>query len=143
MKLKELVSTNSCIGELDVEIRDEHGHLIDKIVIGSRAREDTIKSHDGEPRWKVIRTPINTKEQDSQFWGVILKNIPKDLLNKEVTNWSMWGKAFSLNNGLWEFYELNVTLLGVDKYIETTAKEEPDQLEGQLSLEDFFEKETI
>lgn len=143
MTLKDLVSTNSCIGEIDTEIRDEHGHLIDKIVIGSRAREDTIKDHGGEPRWKVIRKPINTKEQDSQFWGVILKNIPKDLLNKEVANWSMWGEAFSLNNGLWKFYELNVTLLGVDRYIETTAKEESDQLEGQLTLEDFFERETI
>jgi hypothetical protein len=29
-------------------------------------------------------------------------------------------------------------LLGVDKYIETTAKEECEQLEGQMCIEDFI-----
>jgi hypothetical protein len=49
----------------------------------------------------------------------------------------LW-QGFSLNNGLWKFYELQVSLLGIDEYIESTG-----QIEGQMELEQFYEKEMI
>ena len=137
MTLRELVSTCSLIGELNLDIRDEKHKLIDCVHIGTRCQPDKIGGNSQEPRWKVINKPLNTKETGSDYWGTIISNIPKSLLDKEVTSWQTWD-GFSLNNGLWRFYELQADLLGVDKYIETTAREENEQLEGQMCIEDFI-----
>jgi hypothetical protein len=139
MTLRDLVSTCSLIGQLNLDIRDEQHRLIDCVHIGTRCQADKVGGNSQEPRWKVINKPLNTKENGSDYFGVIISNIPKSLLDKEVTSWQTWD-GFSLNNGLWRFYELQANLLGVDKYIETTAKEECEQLEGQMSLEDFMKE---
>ena len=136
MKLRELLDTNGQIGEVSVTIRDANGMFIDEIHIGSHASKDTCCGQNHEPRWKVIQKPINYKEVGKDYWGVMLKVIPSELLEKEVKHWRQWN-AFSLNNGCWQFYKINVDVLGVDTYIETTATE-TDQLEGQMSLEDFI-----
>ena len=137
MTLRELVTTTHTLGEIDIEIRDKKGILIDSIQIGSRVTEDRIGGHEQEPRWKCIRKPVNLKETGKDYWGTIITAIPKKYLDSEVTFWQLW-KGFSLNNGLWQFYELHVVILGVDKYIETTVTEEPEQLQGQMSIEDFI-----
>jgi hypothetical protein len=139
MTLRELVSTCHNIGQLNLDIRDERGILIDCVHIGTRCQPDKYanEEHNTAPRWKVINKPVNTKETGSDYWGTIISNIPKSLLDKEVTLWQLW-HGFSLNNNCWQFYELQANLLGVDKYIETTAKEECEQLEGQMSIEDFI-----
>ena len=138
MTLRELVSTCHNIGQMCLDIRDEKGFLIDCVHIGTRCQEDKYANGHTTPRWKVINKPVNTKETGSDYWGTIISNIPKSLLDKEVTLWQLWD-GFSLNNGLWRFYELQANLLGVDKYIETTAREESDQLEGQMCIEEFIE----
>ncbi len=138
MILKELLETNSLIGELWVTIRTSKYKFIDEVNIGSHAHDDKVLGHNLEPRWKVIKRTINLKETGSDYWGVILKEIPKELLDKQVMSWDTDDYAFSLNNGCWRFKRLKVTILGIDEYIETTAKEEPEQLAGQMSIEDFL-----
>lgn len=138
MTLKELLETNSSIGELWVTIRDGNHKFIDEFAIGSHIREDNVGGVNLEPRWKVIKRAINMKEIGSDYWGVIFKEIPKELLDKQVMDWDTNDWAFSINNGCWKFKRLHATILGIDEYIETTAKEEPEQLAGQMSIEDFL-----
>lgn len=138
MTLKELLETNGSIGELWVTIRDGKGFFIDEVAIGSHVREDKFANDHTAPRWKVIRKPINRKETGSDYWGVMLSVIPKELLDKQVTIWRQADYGFALNNGCWKFNTLRVDILGIDEYIEAKATEEPDQLEGQMSIEDFL-----
>jgi hypothetical protein len=133
MVLRELVTTCHNIGQIQAQIRDDKMHLIDEIHIGTRCQADRHE----EPRWKVINKPVNKKETDSEYWGTLTSNIPTSLLEKQVIQWQLW-QGFSLNNGLWKFYELQVSLLGIDEYIESTG-----QIEGQMELEQFYEKEMI
>ena len=139
MTLEELITTNCSIGNLYVTIRDRKYFFIDEIHIGSHVDEDKIGSSSKEPRWKCIKKPINTKETGSQYWGIILKNIPKELLSMEVHHWRIHeGFGFRLNNGCWQFCGLFVDVFGEDKFIEAICHEENDQLEGQMSIEDFL-----
>ncbi len=139
MTLRELLETNCTIGEIDIEIRNAKRKLIDEIVIGTHARPDRVKGHSNEERWKTINKPINLREGAKEYWGVNLKMIPSELLNSTVLSWDTRGNAFTMNNGLWEFKDLHVAILGVDEYIETTASEESEQME----LEQFFDVELI
>ena len=137
MTFKELIETTHNLGEIDVQVRDTRLKLLREIHIGSRVDEDRVGSHDTQPRWECVKMPINLKESGGDYWGTLLKNIPTDLLKLEVHWWDIRGKAFDLNNGQWEFKRLTVWLLGVDKFIETTATE-TEELEGQMCIEDFL-----
>lgn len=89
MTLRDLVSTCHNIGQLSLDIRDERGILIDCVHIGTRCQPDKYanEEHNTAPRWKAINKPVNTKETGSDYWGTIISNIPKSLLDKEVTLW--------------------------------------------------------
>jgi hypothetical protein len=140
MTLKDLVSTNHRICEIDADIRDySNGKalLIDSFNIGIRAYEDRALDENHEPRWKTIKKPINYKDIGKDYWGVIEKNIPKQLLDMEVYDWDLW-HGWSTNNGLNKHMRLSVDLIGKDDCILIEPTEPQGQLEGQMCIEDLI-----
>lgn len=136
MTLKELIETNIEIGELNIALRDgSRGHMIDWIKIGSHVDGDRV--YPESPRWKVFNRIINRIETGDS-WGVIIKEIPKELLGLKVDFWSLT-HAFRINNDLYELFSLNVDLIAEDAAVLSTATEEEPQLPGQMRIEDFIE----
>lgn len=138
MTLKELLETNCEIGEIQAEIRDaEHGyHLLQEYHVGSQVTEDRFAKDGREPRWICIRKPINLVEQ-SDKWGVILANIPKDLLNMEVAHWNVWHELHPYT-GHQTLQALRIWLKGKDDAILVDSKDVCEQLDGQMSLTDYL-----
>lgn len=139
MKLKELLAVcplNICC--LSLSIRDEKGALIDKYEIGPYVREDTIKDPGGQPRWKCIKKVINYKELNKDYWGVFTKNIPKNLLEMQVTYFDVWD-GYTSNNGLCKHQNMLCNLLGTDSCIEIESETKQikadDLIEGQMCME--------
>lgn len=140
MTLRDLVTTGSRICEIDADIRDYSngkGLLIDSFNIGIRAYKDKALDVHHEPRWKTIKKPINYKDIGKDYWGIIEKNIPKQLLDMEVHNWDLW-HGWSTNNGLNKHMTLSVDLVGKDDCILIEPTEPQDQLEGQMCIEDLL-----
>lgn len=140
MTLKDLVATSHRICEINADIRDYsngHGILIDSFNIGIRAYDDKVLVEHNEPRWKTIKKPINYKDLDKDYWGVITKNIPKQLLDMEVNSWDLWD-GWTTNNGLNKHMRLMVNLVGKDDCILIEASEPQKQIEGQMYIEDLI-----
>lgn len=148
MKLKDLVTTCGRICQIDADVRDYsngHGYLIDKFIVGAHAHEDRILDEHLEPRWKCIKEPINYKDIGKDYWGVITKNIPKQLLDMEVHSWDLWD-GWTTNNGLNKHMQLMVHLDGKDECIlieeKPKAIDVDDLIDGQMSIEEFVEART-
>lgn len=140
MTLKDLVTTSHRICEIDADIRDYsngHGILIDSYNIGIRAYDDKVLDENNEPRWKTIKKPINYKDLDKNYWGVITKNIPKQLLDMEVNSWDLWD-GWRTNNGLNKHMRLMVNLVGKDDCILIDSTEPQKQIEGQMYINDLL-----
>ena len=130
MILKELLDTTWMIGELDVNVRNDRGILLDWIRIGSYVETDRIEKEN--PRWKVINKPLCFKEKGRDDCGVILGSVPKKLLAMKVTAWDMdEAPAFRMNNGLWRFRTLRVHVVGEDDCV-ITIEEPKKEIEGQM-----------
>ncbi len=147
MKLQELVETNGKICMMYIDVRDYSGngaHLIQSYHIGPYEEEDKYANEKfgSAPRWITIRKPINTKDMGKDYWGTIIKNIPKKLLGLEVKNWDLW-HGYRSNNGLHEHMWLNVDVVGNDDAIlvrvEKPITGQNCQLEGQMEITDFPE----
>lgn len=137
MTLKELIETNIEIGEFNITLRDgARGHMIDWIKIGSHVDHDRV--YPESPRWKVINRIINRIETGDS-WGVIIKEIPRELLGLKVDFWRLT-KGFRIDNNLHLLYTLNVDLIAQDAAVLSTATEEEPQLPGQMRIEDFIDQ---
>ena len=140
MVLKDLVTSSHRICEICADVRDYsngRAYLIESFVIGLRADEDKVLNENDEPRWKAIKKPINYKDIGKDYWGVITKNIPKQLLDMKVDSWDLWD-GWTTNNGLNKHMKLVVNLVGKDDCILVEASEPQKQLEGQMCIEDWF-----
>ena len=130
MILKELLDTTWMIGELDINVRNDRGILLDWIRIGSYVDTDRVEKEN--PRWKVINKPLCFKKKGRDDCGVILGSVPKKLLDMKVTAWDMdEAPAFRMNNGLWKFRTLCVHVVGEDDCV-ITIEEPKKEIEGQM-----------
>jgi len=130
MILKELLDTTWMIGELDINVRNERGILLDWIRIGTYVDTDRVEKEN--PRWKVINKPLCFKEKGRDDCGVIIGSVPKKLLDMKVTAWDMdEAPAFRMNNGLWKFRTLCVHVVGEDDCV-ITIEEPKKEIEGQM-----------
>lgn len=137
MTLRELLETTLGLGELIIDIRNAKSTLVDSVHIGTYVREDKVLSVNLLPRWKVINKPLDWKEIGKDYWGTILKNIPKKLLDMQVTYWKIHGTAFSTNNNLNKFETLYVCVVGEDVCVIDEPKKE---IEGQMQIEGIVNK---
>lgn len=136
MKLIELLTTNASICKLTIDVRKRDLHLIKSYHIGLYEREDRYAdiNHGILPRWEVIKAPINSKDMGKDYWGVIIKDIPKKLLDLEVARWDLW-YGYSSNNGLNKHMWLNVDVYGEDVALPELKKETHENIENsQLSF---------
>lgn len=147
MTLQELVETNWKICMISVDVRDYSGngaYLIQSYHIGPYEDEDRYANEEfgREPRWITIRKPINHKDMGKDYWGVIVKNIPKKLLSLEVKHWDLWD-GWSTNNGLDKHMWLNVHVSGNDEAVlveeNKPAIGQNCQIEGQMWIEDLLD----
>lgn len=147
MKLKEFLKLNYQIGELHLMLRDfSNGgrRLIEEYRVGSHVQQDRVGKRNGKERWVTIAKSINTIENyrsGNAFWGIITGPIPNRILEMEVMGFVIRGKAFSLNNNLWETKIIEIDLKGNDADAVALMKEQADsdldengQLKGQMSF---------
>ncbi len=143
MTLKELLEVaplNICA--IEVTVRDK-GKKLDEYHISPIAQEDRhpMFNHSKgkeEPRWICIKKPINHKDIGKDYWGIFVKNIPKELINKSVTYFDV-RNGWWTNNGLNEHRRMIVDVAGTDTCILEAPKEKriknDGQIEGQMCLE--------
>ncbi len=133
MILRELLETTGMLGELDINIRNNDGVLLDWIRIGNYVEEDRIEKE--KPRWKVINKPLCYKEKGRDHCDIIIGSVPKKLLNMKVLAWNMdEAPVFKMNNGLWRFRRLRVHIVGEDDCVITV-----DETQNEIEMQEVEE----
>lgn len=135
MTLRELLETGYAVRSITADIRDyredKGGYLIDCYHIGPDEYEDMFADDTTEPRWKTICRPINTLDTGKDIYGVIIKAIPKQLLEMEVKGWELWSNK-----------KLMVNLAGNDEavaVIEQSKESLPlNEIDGQMNITDYI-----
>lgn len=149
MTLEELIITNGQICKIYADVRDysngKNGYLIKSYHIGPFEREDRFADpeHGILPRWKAISAAINYKDIGRDYWGIITRDIPKNLMKMQVANWCLWD-GWRTNNGLDKHQWLQCSLVGKDDVLTINCEDAPvvnKWIEGQMDISEFIRME--
>lgn len=88
MTVKELIELNPLIADIEIDLRDENGILIQKLEIGARAEEP--RNAQLQEITTVIHEEININDEGDFCIGINFKKIPKEWLNLVVDSWRAW-----------------------------------------------------
>ena len=138
MKIKELLELNNCIGDLDVEIRDENAIYIKSYHIGLNSGIEPIQRPPLCENDVYKEVSINSFDTKRVYYQILLNKIPKQLLELEVFSWRSY-EAFRRDYSC----ELERVLIEVRGVNHVEIKEEclknDAQLSGQMEITDFPE----
>ena len=165
MTVKELIETNACIVEAYITLRGDYfGNKFQESVyvhefgigtyasfgnnIESSRREFGRGKRGSKFKNKVtlINKEINLRAKN-QYWGVILSAFPKNILELEVTAWSMrdsysW-RVYKNSTGYESACEIRIECWLPPEHVTEIRVEsevkEPPQLAGQMNITDFPE----
>lgn len=110
--LKEILELTWTVTELDLWVRDPNGYLIKEYIIGEGCNEESATVHQkhriNKGELEMIDLKINyfgDKGRNGDSWGSKFNEIPKELLNLNVTHFRQ-----SPRYGSWNGSELTATL---------------------------------
>lgn len=150
MTIRELCETNSCICDIEIEVR-KRGRLQHRYRFGKGARfypGDNVqillegKNITYRDITDVDKTPINSHDGDKDYYKVTLNNIPKRfqfLLDMDIESW----RASHAYRGWSSYYNSAVSLfieIETEKDVLVLHDQNQDrQLKGQMNIMDILE----
>jgi len=93
MTVEELISLNSCIGDIEVEVRKDGGQLVWIYRFGAHLGNVTPRMFGGEhAEIRKIMTyspkPINSVDKGKDYYEILVDKIPKNVKRLTVYSWS-------------------------------------------------------
>jgi hypothetical protein len=166
MKVRELIELNQMITDIEITVRKEGG-LLDQLNIGpaqgikppfptmvpKEERYVGNMSLETKREAHYIDKNINAWDDGKDYWQIKPDRIPKKWLELEVTSWEVWPAStvvygasrrndygHSHKNINFHGQRINIEAIANGERLEIpepkVAKED-DQLEGQMSIEDW------
>lgn len=165
MKVRELIELNQMITDIEITVRKDGG-LLDQLNIGPARgikppfptmvpkEERYIGNMSLETKREAhyIGKNINAWDDGKDYWQIKPDRLPKKWLELEVTSWEVWPAStvvygatrrndygHSHKNINFHGQRINIETIASGERLEIPepkAKEE-DQLEGQMSIEDW------
>ncbi|WP_302153467.1 hypothetical protein [Eubacterium ventriosum] len=132
MTIRDMLETNSFIGDLKIVFR-ENKRLLKKMIIISPNADTSIKDITTRPyEIKLIKKKINRADiYDDEKYDTLVKKIPKELLELEVYDWNM-RRAY--RRGGWNLESMKELEVWINIANDVPAVNEDEQIEGQQQL---------
>jgi len=161
MKVRELIELNQMITDMEITVRQNGTALLDQLNIGpaegikppyptmvpKEERYIGNMSVSTKREAHYIDKSINAWDDGKDYWQIKTKRIPEKWLELEVYSWEVWPASSvcytSPRRGHTHFHgqRLNITALPSGEKMEITEpkpkQEQTEQLEGQMSIDDW------
>lgn len=160
MTVKELISLNQMITDIEITVRKGGTALLDQLNIGCergiRPPYPTMIPKDDRfigttnladrKEAKYMPKSINAWDDGHDYWQIKPNRIPKKWLNLEVFSWEVWGASNRgdnprrFRNVNFHGQRLNIVALpsGESLEIKETKQIEPEDPDGQMTFEEVF-----
>lgn len=162
MTVKQLIELNDFITDICIEQRIGGSRLLDALYIGADEGQkppypmrvpinsEVIEKYSTMPREMTkealyIHRNINAWDDGKDYHKLKLNTIPKEWLSLEVYRWDMGYCGINTyrrregNGRNVNFHGQKINIVALpDGYLRPQTYEEPSELDGQMSIEDFL-----